>query len=150
MRKILSILFLCLILSGCVEKIPEAAPACQPAAAPAEEPVTMPPAVESEAAALEEAPPPAVSTVLVAEPSGEKEERCDDAIIDYSHTEDGYIMVRYTARTDKRLKVRLLGPETVYTICRWISGQLFPFPMETAAIRWRCTSTPMIPNTRWL
>lgn len=115
MRKILSILFLCLILSGCVEKIPEAAPACQPAAVPAEEPVTMPPAVESEAAALEEAPPPAVSTVLVAEPSGEKEERCDDAIIDYSHTEDGYIMVRYTARTDKRLKVRLLGPETVYT-----------------------------------
>ena len=103
MQKYLAVLFLCLLLSGCGGKAPEAVPISPPTVAPTEAAVTMPPAVESEAAALEEAPPPAVSTVLVAEPSGVKEERCDDAVIDYSHTEDGYIMVRYTAQTDKRL-----------------------------------------------
>lgn len=70
---------------------------------------------EAEAAAMAEAPAPAVSTVLVPEPSGEKEERCAEAVIDYSNTEDGYVMVRYTGQTDKRLKVLVKGPQTTYS-----------------------------------
>jgi len=77
--------------------------------------VTLPPVVESEAAALAEAPPPPVSVILSPKPSGERVERCEDAVIDYSHMEDGYIMARYTGQTDKRLKFRIHGPTTTYT-----------------------------------
>ena len=119
MRKILWLLCLILVLCGCApqetSRTPPTEVTVSPTAAPTEAPVTMPPAVASEAAALVEAPPPAVSVVLTAEPSGETEVRCDDAVIDYSHTEDGYIMARYTGVTDKRLKLRIIGPTTVYT-----------------------------------
>lgn len=117
MRKFLSVFFLCVLLCGCAKQETQvpAVPAAAPTAAVTEPPVTMPPAVESEAAALVEAPPPAVSIVLEAEPSGEMESRCDAAVIDYSHTDDGYIMARYTAQTDKRLKFRVIGPTTTYT-----------------------------------
>lgn len=113
-RKIIAICLL-LLLCGCAktEEIPLVTAA--PTAAPTEVMPTVPPAVESEAAALEEAPPPAVGVVLEAFSSGEKEECCADAVIDYSHTEDGYIMARYTSQTDKRLKLRLIGPATTYT-----------------------------------
>lgn len=117
MSKKIVLLFLFLLLCGCARTEPAAPtePTAAPTAAATEAPVTMPPAVESEAAALAEAPPPAVSVVLEANPSGEKEERSDDAVIDYSHTEDGYIMARYTTPTEKRLKLRIIGPTTTYT-----------------------------------
>ena len=117
MRKFLSAFLRCVLLCGCAKQETQvpAVPSAAPTAAVTEPPVTMPPAVESEAAALVEAPPPAVSIVLEAEPSGEMESRCDAAVIDYSHTDDGYIMARYTAQTDKRLKFRVIGPTTTYT-----------------------------------
>ena len=37
------------------------------------------------------------------------------ATIDYSNTEDGYVMVNYNAETTKRLKVQIKGPATTYT-----------------------------------
>ena len=37
------------------------------------------------------------------------------AVIDYSNTQDGYVMVCYTADTSKRLKVQVKGPRTTYT-----------------------------------
>ena len=117
MRKKLAFLCLLLLLCGCAqdEKItPTVAPTVPAVAATAVE-VTVPPAVESEAAALAETPAPAVSVVLQACPSGELEARCDDAVIDYSHTADGYIMARYTSPTEKRLKLRIVGPTTTYT-----------------------------------
>ena len=116
MRKISVVLCLLLLLCGCArQETVVAAPETEPEIAPAETASTMPPAVESEAVAMVEAPPPAVSVVLQAEASGEKEARCDDAVIDYSHVEDGYIMARYTGQTDKRLKFRVIGPATTYT-----------------------------------
>ena len=117
MRKKMAMIILLLLLCGCARQEPAvpAVPTTAPTVVATEVPVTMPPAVESEAAALAEAPPPAVSVVLEAEPSGEKEERSTDAVIDYSHTEDGYIMARYTSQTDKRLKLRIIGPTTTYT-----------------------------------
>lgn len=39
----------------------------------------------------------------------------DKASIDYSDTENGYVSVIYTEETEKRLKVRVQGPETLYT-----------------------------------
>lgn len=118
MKQIILFLIILLLLCGCGrQKQTESAPV--PTAAPtiaATVPeATVPPVVESEAAALAEAPVPAVSVVLEAYPSGEWEARCEDAVVDYSHTEDGYIMARYTAQTDKRLKLRVIGPATTYT-----------------------------------
>ena len=114
MKKKLTIICLLLLLCSCA-KTEEIPPTAAPTAEPTEAVATVPPAVESEAAALEEAPPPAVSVVLEAFPSGEKEQRSADAVIDYSHTEDGYIMARYTSPTEKRLKLRITGPTTTYT-----------------------------------
>ena len=37
------------------------------------------------------------------------------AVIDYSNTADGYVMVKYTAATTKRIKVQVKGPTTTYT-----------------------------------
>jgi len=77
--------------------------------------VADPEAVEAEAAVLAETPVPPVSIILEAEPSGVLEERTEDAVVDYSHTEDGYVMVRFLTQTDKRLKVQVKGPKTTYT-----------------------------------
>jgi len=115
MKRNLWILCLLLLLCGCAPQEAETLPV--PATMPVvtEPAVTLPPVVESEAAALAEAPPPPVSVILSPKPSGERVERCEDAVIDYSHMEDGYIMARYTGQTDKRLKFRIHGPTTTYT-----------------------------------
>ena len=72
--------------------------------------------MEEEAVALSDAPAPAVGVVLEPEAPGLLEARCDEAVVDYSHTEDGYVMVRFTGETEKRLKVRIKGPKTTYDI----------------------------------
>ena len=72
---------------------------------------------------------PAVSIVLQPEASGEREVKCDSAVVDYSHTEDGYIMVRYTAETSKRLKVLLKGPTTTYNY-NLPAGEWTVFPLS--------------------
>lgn len=71
--------------------------------------------VSAEAEALAEAPPPAVAVVLEPEAPGTAEERCDTAVIDYSHTAQGYVMARYTGQTESRLKVLVKGPTTTYS-----------------------------------
>ena len=139
MRKKIAAFCLLLFLSGCAsqEQVVLTEPAAPPTAAPTEVVVTMPPAVESEAVALVEAPPPAVSVVLEAEASGEQEERCADAVIDYSHTEDGYIMARYTGQTDKRLKFRVIGPTTTYTYNLPVD-QWTVFPLSDGSGSYQC------------
>ena len=118
-------LVLCLLLLGCAAPAQvateQAAQTTETIAAttvpietqPVTEPVTMEAAPEVEA--MEQAPPPAVAVVLEPEASGTQEERCEAAVIDYSHTEDGYVMVRYLMPTQKRLKVLVKGPTTTYS-----------------------------------
>lgn len=69
--------------------------------------------MEDEAVALAAAP--AMDTMLVPAASGTLVKANDKAQIDYSNTADGYVMVRYTAATTKRLKVQVKGPATTYT-----------------------------------
>ena len=74
--------------------------------------------IEDEAVALGEAPGagPAVQKELTkVKASGIAEKRSDQAVIDYSHTGDGYVMVQFTADTTKRLKAQVKGPTTTYT-----------------------------------
>ena len=66
-----------------------------------------------EAAALANAPSPSV--ILEAEAPGTLEERCGDAVIDYSNSSDGYVMVQFFTQTDQRLKVLVKGPTTTYS-----------------------------------
>ena len=108
--------FLCLfILWGCSPSPSE--PTAETAATPTKAiQVTQPiPLVTlpAEAEALELPPePPWVPEALA---SGEALESCPDAEIDYSHTQDGYVMVRYLTPTELRLKVLIKGPTTTYS-----------------------------------
>ncbi len=70
--------------------------------------------LEEEAVALAETPA-ALSNQVSAEPSGTLIKRNSNAVIDYSNTRDGYVMVQYTAETTQRLKVQVKGPTTTYT-----------------------------------
>lgn len=118
-------LLLCLCLLGCTE----APPPTQPTQAPTEataavstvtEPVTEPATepvsvnVQAEVQAMETPPPPA-AVVPEAEAPGILEERCEEAVIDYSNTADGYVMVRYLVPSESRLKVLVKGPTTTYS-----------------------------------
>lgn len=85
--------------------------------------------VEGEAAALADAPAAAVPDVLRPVASGVKEKRAAKAIIDYSNTADGYVMVQYTAETTKRLKAQVKGPATTYTY-NLTAGQWEVFPLS--------------------
>ena len=71
--------------------------------------------LEDEAVALSEVPAAALPDILVAEASGVLVKKNGKAVIDYSNTEDGYVMVQFTADTSKRLKVQVQGPTTTYT-----------------------------------
>ena len=135
----LCMLLCLLLLCGCAKQAQPPAPApapvpeplpvvsAEPAAAEPESPAPI--EIEEEAVALAEAPAPAVNTVLAAEASGLREARCDSAVIDYSHTEDGYVMAQFTAQTDKRLKVQVKGPSTTYTY-NLPRGQWTVFPLS--------------------
>lgn len=114
-------MLLCLLLLGCgatapAQMLPEETTETTMAATytqPVTEPYTMD--VEEEVEAMEEAPPPAVAVVLAPEAPGQREERCEAAVIDYSHTADGYVMVRYLQPSEQRLKVLVKGPSTTYS-----------------------------------
>lgn len=115
-RLFLPLLVAALLLSGCGQTAAETAPAEEqetqeeiyPEVNPLEE-VDL----EDEAVAL--AGEPAVSTLLLPEASGTLVQSNGKAVIDYSNTADGYVMVKYTAATTKRLKVQVKGPSTTYT-----------------------------------
>lgn len=112
MKKVLCLLILSVLLTGCgtspdvgetVTRIPAATLETVPI-----------PAVEAEAAAMVEEVPPPTGVVLEPEAPGHREQRCDVAVVDHSHAEEGYIMAKYFGETDKRLKLLLKGPSTTY------------------------------------
>ncbi|MGN1143102.1 MAG: transglutaminase family protein [Anaerovoracaceae bacterium] len=77
-------------------------------------PMAGAPDTSNEAKSLSSSPA-AVTTGAVVEASGEKTVQTGGAVIDYSNVSDGYVMVKYSESTDKKLKVQVKGPETVYT-----------------------------------
>lgn len=70
--------------------------------------------IEDEAVALAESPV-ALTDTLQPAATGVKVKRSGKAAVDYSNTDDGYVMVEYTAQTQNRLKVQVKGPVTTYT-----------------------------------
>lgn len=125
--KLLSVLLLCLSLSGCAaEAAPVETTVPETIAAETTLPETI--AVEEEAEALMEAPEPALPVILECSAPGVDVESCDTAEIDYSNRSDSYVMVRYTAETEKRLKVRV-SRQTTYTY-NLTPGQWTVFPLS--------------------
>lgn len=64
--------------------------------------------ISSEMVPLTDAP--AMFTIPVAAASGQSVKKNEKAEIDYSNVKDGYIMVKYLQKTDKRLYVQITGP----------------------------------------
>ena len=98
---------------------PITTPVAEPITTPVTTPETTAPSTEDgvsqEGSALEEILKPAQITLLRPVASGILEKSNSSAIIDYSHTEDGYIMVKFIGATSARLKVQITGPTTTYT-----------------------------------
>ena len=84
--------------------------------------------LEDEAVALAGSPA-AMATILEPIAAGKMEKRNQKAVIDYSNTADGYVMVQYTTQTEKRLKVQVKGPTTTYTY-NLTAGQWEVFPLS--------------------
>lgn len=83
---------------------------------------------ELEAAVVIEATEAAVADILEPEAPGELVMQNDKAIIDYSNTDDGYIMVRCIAQTQRRLKVQVKC-STTYTY-NLPQGEWAVFPLS--------------------
>ena len=112
MNKSIFLLFLIFLLAGCASSPEPTEAAAQPVTEAAE---TVPvSAVEAEAVALAEEVPPPTGVVLEPVAPGNREQRSEQCVVDYSNAEDGYVMVFYYGETDKRLKVLLSGPSTIY------------------------------------
>ena len=84
--------------------------------------------IEEEAVALAEAPA-AVPTGVSAVAAGTLQKKNASAVIDYSNTGHGYVMVQYTAQTQQRLKVQIKGPTTKYTY-NITAGKWEVFPLS--------------------
>lgn len=82
-------------------------------------------AAESVPLAMEPASP---NNVLKAVASGTQVKKNEQAVIDYSNTADGYVMVQFTGSTDKRLKVQVTR-ETTYTY-DFQPGEWTTFPLS--------------------
>ena len=113
MKKAIFLFLLTFFLTGCGDSAGAVPVETEPTVAQTME--TLPiPALEAEAAALAEKVPPPTGVVLEPVAPGDREERSDVAVVDYSNAEDGYIMAFYYGQTDKRLKLLLKGPTTTY------------------------------------
>ncbi len=108
---------------------PTTEPVTQPTVPPTTEPVTQPTVPPTTAPVTQPPTTPPTTTPPVTEPdhqggipnqvtveaSGVLVKNSEKAVIDYSNTKDGYVMVQYTAPTEKKLKAQVKGPSTTYT-----------------------------------
>ena len=77
-----------------------------------------PPPEPKEQSQAEQTPPPVVviPEIFVPTASGTSVEENDEAVIDYSNQQDGYIMAQYVEQTDLKIKLLITVPdETLYT-----------------------------------
>lgn len=77
--------------------------------------VADPEIVEDELSAVVGAAQPAIPDILEPVASGVMVAQNDHVIIDYSNTQDGYVMVRFNGDTTKKLKTQIIGATTTYT-----------------------------------
>ena len=123
MKRLLVLILTALMLTGCSGKPQEEVPQ---AALEVEETLSTQETVYTDTVVLDIQEPEQEAEIILVPPepvrpdilqpvaSGELTAENGKAIIDYSHAEDGYVMVRYIGDRDCRLKVRVQN-ETTYT-----------------------------------
>lgn len=133
MKRLFAIWMAMLLLCGCAAPEIKQPEQTEPPTVAMEAPTEPAPSetvnVVQEAEAMMELPPEPVSVVLMPEAPGVAEQRCEEAVIDYSNATDGYVMAQYTAETDCRLKVLVQGPTTTYSYNLPV-GQWEVFPLS--------------------
>lgn len=139
-----ALLLAVLLLAGCAQKT---APEVTTEEGYGEKTILETVVLEDEAVALSEAPA-ALPDFLEAVASGEREKRNSKAVIDYSHTEDGYVMVQYTAATTRRLKVQVAGPSTTYTY-NLTAGEWEVFPLSDGDGSYKITVYENVSGTKY-
>ncbi len=87
----------------------------KPKPKPESKPVTTKPNLKDEGSALEQILKPAQITVLKPTHPGTLTKSNANAIVDYSNTADGYVMVKFLKNETVRLKVQVNGPAVKYT-----------------------------------
>lgn len=93
---------------------------------------------------------PAVPTALTPVASGTLCVKNDRAAVDYSHTEDGYVMARYTASTRKKLKAQVTGPSAVTYTYDLTPGQAWTtFPLSDGSGSYGVVLYENISGTRY-
>ncbi len=130
-RKILIFVLVALLLAGCSSTLVDEA---VPLAADSSPKSTSSPAPSPAAAP---APSPAADKYKAEKPAPEKAEEAkerltkenDCAVIDYTDTAEGFVKVKYTGETEKRLKAQVKGPATTYTY-NIQPGQWATFPLS--------------------
>lgn len=104
--------------------------------------------IGSEAVALAEEPAVAISLQPTA--PGTLVRQSDKAVIDYSNTADGYVMVKYTASTGKKLKAQVKGPSgTTYTYNLTAGGDWATFPLSDGSGSYKVTVYENIQDTKY-
>ena len=84
--------------------------------------------LQQEAEVLPEAQAAVTNLSTVSAP-GTRVKEGGGACIDYSNTDDGYVMIRYTGESQQRLKVQVKGPASTYTY-NLPQGQWEAFPLS--------------------
>jgi len=93
---------------------------------------------------------PAISNVLLPVPSGKSVQKNDKALIDYSNTSEGYIMMRYTASTSKRLKVQIARDGgTTYTYNLGAGSSYTTFPLSDGNGSYKATIFENVTGTSY-
>ena len=94
------------------------------------------------------ASPPAVPMSVTVSAPGVLIEENESAIIDYSNTAYGYVMVKYTGDTSARLKAQVVGPTTKYTY-NLTAGRWAAFPLSDGNGSYQVTIYQNVVDTKY-
>lgn len=104
--------------------------------------------IEEEAAALA-ASPSAAPLSITPVASGTLVQKTDRAVIDYSNTADGYIMVKYTGSTTVKLKAQVTGPSAVTYTYDLTAGEWAVFSLSDGNGSYKATVFQNVSGTKY-
>ena len=104
--------------------------------------------IEDEAVALA-ASPSAVPMNITPVASGTLTQTTDKAVIDYSNTADGYIMVKYTASTTVKLKAQIKGPSGITYTYDLTAGKWAVFSLSDGSGSYKATVFQNVTGTKY-